>query len=61
MVNKESQSVRLLFMGLSIVLAGAGLIWGTILTYRGGTGLKQDFNYLLKQERDFHLRGNWMD
>ncbi len=44
MVNKESQSVRLFFMGLSIALAGAGLILGTILISQGGewiqTGLR---------------------
>ena len=43
MLNKESQFVRQLFMSLSIVLAGAGLVWGSVLI-RGGnwvqTGLK---------------------
>ncbi|SHI00148.1 proton-conducting transporter membrane subunit [Desulfosporosinus lacus] len=43
MGNKESQSFRQLFMGLSIVLAGAGLIWGTILTCRGGDWIKTGF------------------
>jgi len=39
MVNKESRSVRQWLMSLSIALAGMGLIWGTILTSRGGEWL----------------------
>ncbi|MDR3599761.1 MAG: proton-conducting transporter membrane subunit [Desulfosporosinus sp.] len=43
MLNKESQFVRQLFMSLSFVLAGAGLVWGFV-TIQGGnwinTGLR---------------------
>ncbi|HZK52903.1 MAG TPA: proton-conducting transporter membrane subunit [Desulfosporosinus sp.] len=45
MVNKESKVVRQLFMSLSIVLAGVGLIWGTILTSRGGEWIKTGFQF----------------
>jgi hydrogenase-4 component B len=38
MVNKGSQSVRQLLMSLSIVLAGAGLVWGIVMTRGGGWG-----------------------
>ncbi len=40
MVNKESRSARQLLMSLSFALAGVGLIWGIIVTSRGGEWLK---------------------
>lgn len=45
MVNKESQIVRQLFMGLSVILAGAGLIWGTFLTSRGEDWIKTGLRF----------------
>ena len=45
MVNKESQSVRQLLMSLSIALAGAGLILGTIWTSRGGGWIKTGLRF----------------
>src|SRR5665648_534257 len=45
MANKENQSVRQLLMSLSVALAGVGLIWGTILTFRGGEWLKTGLRF----------------
>ena len=45
MVNKESQSVRQLLMSISIALAGAGLILGTIWTSRGGEWIKTGLRF----------------
>lgn len=45
MVNKESQSVRQLLMSLSIVLAGVGLILGTILISQGGAWIKTGLRF----------------
>lgn len=47
MPNKEYQSVRQLLMSLSIALAGAGLIWGTIFTSRGGDWLKTGLRFFM--------------
>ncbi|HWQ41432.1 MAG TPA: proton-conducting transporter membrane subunit [Desulfosporosinus sp.] len=45
MFNKGSRSARRLLMSLSVVLAGLGLIWGTILTSRGGAWIKTGLRF----------------
>ncbi|TGE34409.1 proton-conducting transporter membrane subunit [Desulfosporosinus sp. Sb-LF] len=44
MINKGGQSVRKLLMTLSLALAGAGLIWGIVMT-RGGEWIKTGFRF----------------
>lgn len=46
MLNKGSQFVRQLFMGISIALAGAGIVWG-IVTTRGGDWVKTGLRFFM--------------
>ncbi len=55
MVTKESQFVRQLLMGLSIALAGVGLILGTILISQGGVWIKTGLRFITEAGAGFSL------
>jgi hydrogenase-4 component B len=49
MIFKENQFFRQLFMSISIALAGAGLVWGTLVTSQGGDWIKTGLRFFTEE------------